>query len=799
MSALAWSGGHLDGTPWQGVRYLSLDIDPAGDPPVVLVAHLNQPVGSLRPGQVRIGGGRRLPPPSHRVVIDAAGAPTRVRVEFAGWGDHSPYTFTLTDGGGSALHPFYASASFRFTIDCACGDCRPESADAGAPPEQPPAVDLLTKDYHGFVALLRDWIAVHDPELTDLSPAAFEQVLLELLAWAGDLTSYYQDRVAAEAFLETATQRFSVRQHAALLGQRLDDGRAATSVLGVDPATSGFVPAGLTVRMPTGAGEVPVAFTVTARTPVAAEHASTRLVPAAFPGAVDATLPAGTRSMLVLGHDVHLAAGDRLALVQGAFWQLVTLDRPVRHLVEPGWVGDPGDSFDPATDPPTAVSRISWAEPLAATLAPWAGPPLRLHGNLVDARAGIPVRATHTTGSPAPGRVALALDDTSSVAVRASTGALQLRWLRVPQWPVAHDDRPDGPGTAPAVEVTVSGQTWTRVEHLRGSRSYDLHHTAQTDEEGAVWLGFGDGVHGHEVGLDAPGVPTAQIEVAYRLASTGHGAVGLGTLTEVVPPPTGTDEEVTLHALGDVRVVNVSPGLGSRPAASLERIRQDVPAGLHHGALQRAVSLADYARVAMQVPGVGRATARDSGGLFHTVTVLVDPQGSADLDEHLRREVDEHLDRLRMAGREHVVLAATYVPLEVGLVVCAAPGIPPDVVRDRVLSELRPGSPTRPGWFHPDRLSFGDAVRLGDLLAYVQGLPGVRAVKATRFGPLTEATGPPVREQIVLGRAAVARLDADPGYPENGTLEVLAHGLDLDAEPLVVDTGAGSVPTGGAR
>ncbi|GAA1552978.1 hypothetical protein GCM10009789_03150 [Kribbella sancticallisti] len=794
MTALVWDGGHLDGTPWQGIRHLSITIETSATPPVILVAHLNQPVGTLRPDQVRISGMRR-PPPRYRVRVDPVTAPLEVRVEFDGWGDHAPYTFTLTDGGGAPLHPFYATATFWFTIDCSCGDCRPSSAQAALQPMQPPAVDLLTKDYTGFVALLTDWVSVNAPDVTDLSSAAFEQVLLELLAWAGDLTSYYQDRVAAEAFIETATQRFSLRQHAALLGQRLDDGRTASTVLAFDPAVSGFVPEGLSVRMPTGPDEVPVAFAVTARTPVAAEHASDRLVPAAFPGAPDAQLPAGARSLLVLGHDVHLTTGDRLALVQGSFWQVVTLDRPVEQFVEPGWVADPADDFDPLTDQPTRVTRISWTDPLTRALSPWQGPRLKLHANLVDARAGLPRIATSAPGVPPSGRVGLALDDPSTVAARSSTGALQLRSLRVPEWPVAYDDLPDGVGTAPAVQVSVSGQAWTQVEHLRASRSYDLHYTAQADEDGAVWLGFGDGVSGHEVALEAPDMPSALIEIAYRLGTAGTGDAGLDTLTRIVPPATGTDEEVTLQALGDVRVTNVTPGLGSRPPASLERIRQDVPAALHHGDLQRAVSLEDYAQVAMQVPGVGRATARGGGRLFNTVTVLIDPQGSQELDLRLRQAVEEHLNRLRMAGREQVVMAAQYVPLDVALEVCAAAGVPADVVRERVLAELRPGSDARPGWFHPDRLSFGDAVHLGDLLAYVQGIPGVRAVKATRFAPLGDVAGPAVRDVIALGRSAVARMDADPEVPENGSLEVLALGLDVDAEPFLVDAGPAQVVT----
>jgi len=218
VTTLTWSGGHLDGTPWQGIRYLSITVQPTATPPVVLVAHLNQPVGTLRADQVTIGGGRRLPPPTHRVVLDPVGAPLEVRVEFAGWGDHSPYTLSLADGGGSPLHPFYATASFRFTIDCSCGDCLASTGDAAPLPTLPPAVDLLTKDYDGFVSLLQDWVNVNDPNITDLSSSAFEEMLVELLAWAGDLTSYYQDRVVNEAFIESASQRYSLRQHAVLLG-----------------------------------------------------------------------------------------------------------------------------------------------------------------------------------------------------------------------------------------------------------------------------------------------------------------------------------------------------------------------------------------------------------------------------------------------------------------------------------------------------------------------------------------------------------------------------------------------------
>ena len=191
------------------------------------------------------------------------------------------------------------------------------------------------------------------------------------------------------------------------------------------------------------------------------------------------------------------------------------------------------------------------------------------------------------------------------------------------------------------------------------------------------------------------------------------------------------------------------------------------------------------------MPGA-RQQARAGGGIFNTVVVLVDPEGAGDLDEGLRARVHARLDRLRMTGREHLVLAAEYVPLEVSLLLCAQPGFARQVVRDRVLAELRPGSAERPGWFHPDRLSFGDAVRLGDLLAFVQEIAGVRSVKATLFRILNDTAGDDVRDVIGLGRTKVARLDADPDFPEHGKLEVRVAGLDADASALLVDTGVGA-------
>ncbi len=207
---------------------------------------------------------------------------------------------------------------------------------------------------------------------------------------------------------------------------------------------------------------------------------------------------------------------------------------------------------------------------------------------------------------PRENEIPIALTRRTSIVTERPGGGRLLRSLRVPEWPVVHDD--DGDGVSrPALEVLISDTPWTAVEHLHGSNSFDLHYTAAADEDGSVWLGFGDGVRGREVPMATPGEPAVRIELRYRVGDAVAGNVGLGTLIDIVQPATGTDEQVSLEALGAVSVTNVVPASGGRAPHPLAREQEELPASLRHGPLQRAVALQDYATVAMQVPGVGRA------------------------------------------------------------------------------------------------------------------------------------------------------------------------------------------------
>jgi baseplate J-like protein len=94
-------------------------------------------------------------------------------------------------------------------------------------------IDYLARDYASFRKALIDLIPAKLPEWTDRSEADFGIVLIELFAYMADILSYYQDRIANEAFLSTAQERRSVIQHLRLIGYEMAPAAPASARLNI--------------------------------------------------------------------------------------------------------------------------------------------------------------------------------------------------------------------------------------------------------------------------------------------------------------------------------------------------------------------------------------------------------------------------------------------------------------------------------------------------------------------------------------------------------------------------------------
>jgi hypothetical protein len=116
----------------------------------------------------------------------------------------------------------------------------------------PQSLDYTDKDFDALrsrlIALLRSVF----PDWSDFDVASFGNLMLEMFAFVGDVLTFYQDNLARESRLITATQRKNVMALARMLGYRLHGARAATAEvefsLGSAPAAEVTIPGGTITR-----------------------------------------------------------------------------------------------------------------------------------------------------------------------------------------------------------------------------------------------------------------------------------------------------------------------------------------------------------------------------------------------------------------------------------------------------------------------------------------------------------------------------------------------------------------------
>lgn len=159
--------------------------------------------------------------------------------------------------------------------DCGCCGTTTggQHGDVGSTVANPPGASALAyrSGTHGTV--LRRMLAAlaHKlPALTVRNPDDPSVALLDAWATVADVVTFYQERIANEGFLRTATERRSVLELARTIGYELRPGVAASTYLSftVEPApgapTSAVIAAGTRVRSIPGQDELPQTFETSA-------------------------------------------------------------------------------------------------------------------------------------------------------------------------------------------------------------------------------------------------------------------------------------------------------------------------------------------------------------------------------------------------------------------------------------------------------------------------------------------------------------------------------------------------------
>lgn len=223
-----------------------------------------------------------------------------------------------------------------------------------------------------------------------------------------------------------------------------------------------------------------------------------------------------------------------------------------------------------------------------------------------------------------------------------STGRLD-QSRRLDQFPVIHRS------VRIFVDEGIGEIEWTYFDRLIEAGSTRNAFTTFEGNDGDITVVFGDDVNGR--------VPVrgASIRAEYRVGAGERGNVGPGTVTEL-----HSNDSALLGAVDTV--TNPQAASGGSDQESPNSIRRNAPSGLR--ALYRAVTLEDYANLAVTIPGIAKARARQAA--FNTVALYVAPYGAGStITTGKHDEVVEFFDQRKLTNVTLFVQDPTYVDINI--------------------------------------------------------------------------------------------------------------------------------------
>ena len=524
----------------------------------------------------------------------------------------------------------------------------------------PISVDYTSRDYYSLrEALIKRVSDRTGGKWTGNDPSDFGVALVESFAYMGDLINYYIDRVANESYLGTATQRQNVLNLASMIGYTA--GGYTSAVVNVTLTTTGGYQGNIGASQLTGGtarlaipndntfavgdtvnvsglsrSEYNGTFTITNKTSVN----ELEYVPASYTvtASGDGTLLVYTTSVqhnLLVGEKVTISGftggsssynlanqtitqvtnntftvGSSLNGSTTGSGTVVYADIATSSDVG-GYVHSTGFANVPAgtqiaaevTSNNTAVQLVFTT--LSTASIPFVNDDGTSGSTTVLARHGIDVATL--SGNQAS---SIITPDINGELIGYSSGQPDQAFALL-------ETEVDTSTIKIYVENGNAFDTWSAVQHLEDSLPTDKVFKVVIDGDYNVYIQFGDGIGG--------AIPTAtsRIKASYFVGAGLIGNIPAGSLTSIYDVPGATSLTKTL-IMSKVTPTNLSAASGGEVPESLDSIRHNAPRALR--ALTRAVTLEDFANLAISIPQVGKANAVAS--LPTSVSVYIAPERS---------------------------------------------------------------------------------------------------------------------------------------------------------------------------
>lgn len=743
----------------------------------------------LTRANVRIEGGVRV---RDIKINSAASAGNVLTVTVSEAGDFSAYTLRIVTSPSDSnapkgFDPQLSAVDFSFKVECPSDfDCEQVAVCPPAKLAQP-EINYLAKDYSSFRRLILDRLSTLMPDWRERNAADVQIALVEMLAYVGDQLSYFQDAVAAEAYLGTARRRISVRRHARVLDYLVHDGTNARTWVTFEVKTGGdtdgqTLPKGRKVFSRGSTPEVAVKNAdlkkALAEEPVVFEtlhdlalNGVHNLIKFYTWSDRECCLPKGANKATLLDKGLTLIAGDVLI-----FEEVLSPTTGLEADADPShrWavrLVSVAKRKDPLND--TDVVDIEWHSQDALPF------PLCLTALVIDPTGAESVKDI----SVARGNVALAdhgltLEPESLIPaivpdkgiyrpqlrLREITAAAEYVDKQTRQEAAAIALDQDARQTLPVVILRDDSETWKAQRDLLSSDRFAPEFVVEMERDETAHLRFGDGI---AAGKKPDGGTT--FSVTYRVGNGRAGNIGADAITRV---------ESALTGFQGVR--NPIPARGGTDAETMEQVRQFAPQAFR--TQERAVTEADWAEVTARHPEVQKAMATFRWtGSWYTVFITIDRKGgrSVKSDKKFLRDIEGFLEQFRIAGYDLEINDPVLVPLDLLLKICVKDGYFQSDVKRSLLNAFSrfdlPGGGA--GFFHPDNFTFGQPVYLSRIYQTAMKVAGVASVEALRFQRWGKLSNHELENaRLVPASLEIIQLDNDPNFPENGRIEFEMHG-----------------------
>jgi hypothetical protein len=780
--------------------------------------------GGTRIVGVKPVSGTRQPDGSLTLVVDHAG-------------DYSTYTLTIDISG---LDRLLRQVDFSFMASCPSDfDCR--QVTVCPPPElQDLLLDYEAKDYASFRRLMLDLLPQLNPNAVERNPSDLGIALIELLAYTGDRLSYFQDAVANEAYLATVRQRISARRLAKLIDYKMHDGRNAWTYVHIAVSGPFNLDQGSKVVSRISAplaGEAAPPGAMVDGTKITADSLQTN--PALATAVVFETTHLVRLDPKNNQIVIHTWGNDECCLASGsteAFLYTIkhdqSADLPVlqkgdfllfEEVVGPltGLAADASPAHrqivqidqNPAVDQdplfsnitvngvpqpllplqtPLPLLRVHWrlqdalVRPLCTSTRPLGKALLRnvtvARGNIVLADHGLTTNETMTPPSP--------VVDSANFRLPLSQGPLTMQAepaqvnydpatlrLLTPRTDLTGDASAAKPAVALEVDFPTESELWVPVDDLLESSTFDHDFVAEVDNNDQGLLRFGDDEYGRSVS------GARAFHAVYRIGNGTKGNVGAEALAHLALSP-------VVNVVTTVR--NPLAAAGGVDPETIAEVQQWAPQAFRVKQF-RAVTEADYVIVAKKLPQVQSAVASFRWtGSWYTVFVGIQPSNTADLvlkpdgvmllTDSLRQTVLQFLTSYRQAGYDLEIRPPQFLPLEIDISVCTAPGYFRGDVEQGVLKALSSQilADGSRGFFYPGNWVFGQSLYLSQLYAAVEAVQGVDSLEVTVFRQFGQPdNGELAKGVVAAGPWQIVQLDNDPNFQEHGVLKITMLGGKL--------------------